>query len=225
MTSPMHSPPVAYPARYSDARGHEATTITNDGTTLQMSVRGVTWHGPDFDLLEPAAGTAPELLAQFSLHHDCLVRCEITCEIPVRVRAATEELPATLSVELLLGAPTARGNLDEERLRLTLRWDGGAIAGNGTSGHFEDELLEIQRQLPPGVYIRTCINCAYSDYSPGGGGLFGWMSCFRNVKAEYLQVRSKADYWPVLERAERSVQETYHCDEFERRRPGTGYRG
>ncbi len=49
------------------------------------------------------------------------------------------------------------------------------------------------------------------------------MLCHREAKVQYLAVRSKADYWsvPVTER----VPETHLCAEYERRVPGTGYRG
>jgi hypothetical protein len=71
----------------------------------------------------------------------------------------------------------------------------------------------------------ACINCMYSDYSPYGHGLFGWMMCFRNIREEYRRVRGKADFWSVHDRYDRLVQETYLCPVFERRVPGTGYRG
>lgn len=78
--------PREYPARYRDANGDEETTIRNDRETLRMVVRGVAWSGSDFDSLEPEASTAPELLAQFTLHRGDLARCELTCEIHARAR-------------------------------------------------------------------------------------------------------------------------------------------
>ncbi|MCE9532807.1 MAG: hypothetical protein K8T89_17050 [Planctomycetes bacterium] len=51
------------------------------------------------------------------------------------------------------------------------------------------------------------------------------MMCFRNLKAEYLKVTTKKEFWSVHGRQDRFVQETYLCPEFERRIPGTGYRG
>ena len=73
--------------------------------------------------------------------------------------------------------------------------------------------------LPDGVFMKICVNCLYSDYSPHGHGLFGWMMCFRNLKAEYLKVTSKAEFWSVHNRYDRLVQETYICPEFARRVP------
>lgn len=214
-----------YPARYQDARGIEPTTIANDGETLRLVVRGVEWTGRDFDGLEAAPGASPAQLARFTLAAGSLCQCELAFDLPLVVVDTGGDTPATLSVELRLGRPRPDGGLDDEEVRLTLASVHGRFVGAGTSGWFEDELLDIQRQLPPGVYLRACITCLYSDYSPAGHGLFGWMMCFRNLKAEYLKVRSKVEFWSVHDRAERLVQETYHCPEFERRRPGTGYRG
>lgn len=49
------------------------------------------------------------------------------------------------------------------------------------------------------------------------------MRCHRGAKEQYLSVRSKFDYFdvPVTE----IVPEPYLCDEYQRRLPGTGYRG
>jgi hypothetical protein len=51
------------------------------------------------------------------------------------------------------------------------------------------------------------------------------MMCFRNLKAEYVKVTTKEQFWSLHGRQDRLVQETYVCPEFERRIPGTGYRG
>jgi hypothetical protein len=49
------------------------------------------------------------------------------------------------------------------------------------------------------------------------------MQCHRHAKPQYLAVRSTADYWriPVAE----DVPETYLCDDYQRRIPGSGFRG
>lgn len=214
-----------YPARYQDAHGSEPTTITNDGACLRMVVRGVAWVGRDFDQLEPEDGTPPARLATFTLAHGALCDCALTFEMPAVVVGPGGASPATIAVALTLGRPRPSGGIDAEVVRCALTWAGGRVEGTGASGWFEDELLELQRQLPPDVYLRSCINCQYSDYSPGGHGLFGDLLCFRNVKAAYAQVHSKATFWPVLPLAERAVQETDHCEQFARRVPGTGYRG
>ncbi len=213
-----------YPATYSDAQGSETTTIDNDGETLGLSLRSVEFVGRDFDSLAPKEASS-EQLRRFALNQGCLCSCRIECQIPVPVHDHGRLVDGALSVELMLGDPAPNGGLDREQLRIVLEYGGERFAGRGTSGWFEDELLEIQAQLPAGVFIKACINCLYSDYSPAGHGLFGCMMCFRNLKAEYLKVTTKRDFWSVHGRQDRLVQETYLCPEFERRIPGTGYRG
>ena len=213
-----------YRSTYSDAQGSETTTIDNNGETLGLSLRGLEFVGRDFDSLEPKPA-APEQLRRFTLNQGCLCSCHIECRIPVQVHDHGRLMDGALSVELVLGDPAPNGGLDREQLRIVLEYEGQRFAGSGTSGWFEDELLGIQAQLPQGVFIKACINCLYSDYSPYGHGLFGYMMCFRNLKAEYLKVTTKQEFWSVHGRQDRFVQETYLCPEFERRIPGTGYRG
>ncbi|CAN5303467.1 hypothetical protein BH10PLA2_BH10PLA2_31040 [soil metagenome] len=214
-----------YAATYTDANGSETTTISNDGANLALSLRGVEFVGCDFDSLEPT-GASPEQLQSFTLNQGSLCSCRIQCRIPVPVQECGKLFEGWLSIELVLGNPGPKGGLDREELGIVLEYNGQQWAGSGKSGWFEDELLDIQGQLPEGTFFNACINCLYSDYSPADHGLFGGMLCYRNLKAEYLSIKSKREFLVLLHRREdRSVQETYLCHEFERRVPGTGYRG
>ncbi len=113
-----------------------------------------------------------------------------------------------------------------DRVRLELSVMGKVYKSSGKSGGwFEDELLEIQVALPESTYMKACINCTFSDYAPAGNGMFGCMACFRDNKAGYLAVRNKSDLYRIWDTKTEWVQETYLCSEFERRVPGTGYRG
>jgi hypothetical protein len=214
-----------YAARFTDSRGTEETSIFNDGETLRMELRGVTLEDTCFDSFEPVTGSEPSALLQLPLHNNELCSCRLAWTMPVTVCDEGDDVRGTLACEMELGPPDDRGGLASESLKLELSYAGHRHASVGASGWFEDELLHIQGQLPDDTYLKVCINCLYSDYSPYGHGFFGNMMCFRNMKAEYLEVRSKNDFLEVQGRHERCVQETYLCDEFERRVPGTGYRG
>lgn len=214
-----------YAARYCDARGVEQTIIRNDSSTLSMELRGVQFTGSDFEAFEPDQKATSNQLAEFSLHHNSLCSCRVECEISVTISVEGRVRPATLFVDLTIGDAKPNGALDRVDLKLKIVTEFGEYSGSGRSGYFEHELLEIQSQLPSGVYIRACINCLYSDYSPYGNGAFGGMMCFKNRKSEYLKVKSKLDFFSIHDQFERFVQETYLCDEFERRVSGTGYRG
>ena len=217
---------ATYPGTYSDERGSETLTFHNDGSELSTTIRGVFFSSTDFDSLEPAPEEQAEHLGPFTLHHGCLCNCRLTVEIPIPLVLPGRVEMGMLFAHLDLGVPAAHGGITHEILRLTFVFEELRINGSVTgSDVFEDELLAIQKQLPEGVHLKACINCLYSDYSPLGNGLFGTMSCFRNIKQEYLQVRAKYDSLAIEGRAERQVQETFLCEQFALRVPGTGYRG
>ena len=73
--------------------------------------------------------------------------------------------------------------------------------------------------------MKACINCSFSDYSPGGHDGFGTLLCFRDNKDAYLAVKGKRDLFQLMHKMTECVQETYLCPEFQRRVPGAGYRG
>jgi hypothetical protein len=214
---------VRYDGTYTDARGRDAIAFLNDGETLRVTIRGVEFSGPDFDGLSAVDGRAE--IAGFSLHRGELCDCSFAFDIPIPVIVQGAEVAGRLHVDLVLGAPAPNGNLDREQLKLMLEYNEQRVASPGNSGWFEDELRDIQKQLSNSVFIKACINCLFSDYSFYGHGLFGGMMCFRNIKSEYLQVKSKRDFFAVHGRQDRYVQETYLCPEFARRVAGTGYRG
>jgi len=215
----------SYEATYLDDYGCEITIINNDGETLSLILRGIEFSGSDFDSLSPRKDLEVEKLQQFPLHQNCLCSCSIKCWMTIPLNNHGEITREKLFVDLVLGKPQPNGCLDQEILILSFEYGNYRFVSSGKSGLFENELNEIQSQLPKGVYLLACINCLYSDYSPYGQGMFGCMMCFKNLKTEYLTVRTKDDFWAVHDRYDRMVQETYLCSEFQRRIVGIGYRG
>ena len=216
---------VTYPGTYVDRNGLEALVFHNDGTTLTTTIRGIRFEGRSFDSLAPTSPAQGAQLASFTLNDGDLCGCTLALDIPMPVIVGRATTTGVLHVQLQLGQPAPNGGVDHEHLTLTLTYQDGTCASPGTSGLFECELLALQGQLPDDVHLQACITCLYSDYSPYGQGLFGTMLCFRNMKAEYLRVSSKDDFWAVHGREDRQVQETFLCDQFKRRIAGTGYRG
>lgn len=219
-----------YPARYTDRSGTERVMILDDGDSLSMVVRGVRFRGTDFDCFKPQGVPDSAQWALFTFLHGRLCFCVIEADIALPVMTPTGAVDGLLTFKLELGDPLPTGQMDPGRLTLRLEVDGRAHASGGKTGWFEGEMLDLQRQLPSGTFMKACINCAFSDYSPYGHGLFGNMICFRANKAGYLALPtgegfSKDDYFDVMDTVSEMVQETHLCPEFERRRPGTGYRG
>ena len=214
-----------YQGVYTDRFGEEPIIIRNDARVLRTTIRGVGFWGHDFDGLSPEENTPPEQLDSFTLQQGDLCSCVIECDIPVPIATNEGITEGQLHIRLDLGEPADNGGIDRETVNISLSLEGSTFTGSGRSGWFEDELLELQAVLPKGMYMKACINCAYSDYSPYGHGLFGNLACFRGNKEEYLRVKTKADIFRVWETLTEYVQETYLCAEFKRRSPGTGYRG
>jgi len=218
----------SYPARYRDAQGEEYTTIENDGKRLRMMVRGVEFVGADFDGLEATLDPADPRLASFTLYGGSLCACHLEWVMPLPVVVRQELITRQLQVYLELGHPRPEGNrgIDQEILRLCLSSGGASFWSSGTSGgFFEGELRDLQQTLPEGAYLKACISCAFSDYSPVGNGLFGSLACFRGNRAAYRQVTGKHALFAIWDTMTEFVQETDLCPEFEHRRPGAGYRG
>ena len=219
-----------YPGVYRDRWGEEKIVVRNDGTDLHMTLRGVEFWGHDISGMEPRDKAerpelAPFVLNRYPYEAADLCACAIDYEMILPISDQGRLTTGRLAIHAELGEPAERGMLDREFLRLALTISDETYQGSGTSGWFEDELLEIQVALPDAVYMRACINCAFSDYSVYGHGLFGNMLCFRDQKAAYLAVRDKDGYMDMMDGFTETVQETYLCPEFERRTPGTGYRG
>jgi Family of unknown function (DUF6304) len=217
---------VSWPGRYRDRHGSEQITIDNDGRLLTTTIRGVHFAGQDFDCLEPECGSFG-VDTSFSLSDGCLCACELEWDIPVPVVAAGVQIDGVLRCALVLGAPrpSPPGGIDTEELTIALH-TANAVYGTGRPfGFFEFALDDIHRQLPAETYLKACITCAWSDYSPGGGGLFMGLACFRDVKDGYRAVRGKRDIFALWSSRTGYVQETHLCPEYERRVGDVGYRG
>lgn len=214
-----------YPACYRDRFGEVATMIRNDGKELHMTLRGVEFTGEMLDDWVAHNGTDAVQLQQFFFNGRELCDFVLELAMPLPIFFQTEPLSGTLHVRLTIGVPTPNGGVDREVLFLKLDVAGSSFSSQGKNGWFEGELYDILKQLPEGMYMQTCFCCAFSDYSPFGNGLFGCLACFRNNKQRYLAVETKKDLLDIWNTHTEFVQETYHCVEFERRKPGRGYRG
>jgi hypothetical protein len=215
-------PEVDWPGTYTDQVGRESIVFANDGTELRTTIRGVEFVGSTPEMLWPTDAAALEGRVDLRLRNGTLWRCLITIEMPVVVVIDNQEVSGVVHLSHNLGH-TAPASLAVPRL--VLIHEGTPLeADAGRDSEFESALPRIEKQLPPGAFFKTCINCQYSDYSPGGSQEFGSLMCFRKMKSEYLAATTKNEWFTLGERAERT-QETFLCQEFVRRRPGTGYRG
>jgi hypothetical protein len=192
---------------------------------LRIKIRDVVFEGEDLDSLSPVAATKPESLQTFRIQQECLCGCRFDVDIPIQLTVPNGVEDGLIKARLDFGKPSSKGGLENEDIKLQLKFRDQEFQSTGKSGWFEDELLELEKQLPAGCHMKLCITCAFSDYSPYGHGMFGCLACFRGNKAEYSQVKSKGDIFRVWGTMTEYVQETHLCEEYELRKPGTGYRG
>jgi len=205
---------TGYTTNYSDKNGEIATTIWNDGKVLSLSLREIEFSGSDFDSLSPVKEHNPSELSLFTLNHNCLCSCTISTIIPVPVISNNRLLIGNLHIHLELGEPKENGGIDREELFLNLSVENRSVKTRKTFGWFDDALGDIHSQLEKGVYIKSCFNCAFSDYYPGGYGLFGCLACFRDSRELFVNTVTKTDLLKIWSSMTEFVQEIYLCPEF-----------
>lgn len=231
-----------YPAIYRDSYGEERTTITNDGKHLRMKIRDIEFVGSSFDLFDPPEDCDKSKLESFDFYLDALCSFKIDCDIPVLVVKNNNVVDGNLHLHMELGTPDEKrparmgrkkedgttleesSSLNKEILILELTYETYSFKSGGTNFYtaFDEQLIELQKQLSPDVYLKTCWNCAFSDYHPAGSGSFGGLGCFRNTKEDYQKVKDKFSLMHLWDRRAEDVQEIFLCSEFEKRQPSVG---
>ena len=218
---------LIFPGGYRDHAGYEAITWRVEGSRryklpsldIFTTIHGIALQGGDFDGLEPVEPSAPAGTLPLNQAGE-LTGCVLSGDLPCTAAVGGQRRPATIAFSLDLHPGTAVLPGSAHTLTLSMVLDG--VTYEVADDWFEDGIQRLERALPRGALLVCCVTCLFSDYSPGGHGLTG-ICCHRGAKEQYLAVGSKADYWavPVTE----EVPETYLCEEYKRRIPGTGYRG
>lgn len=219
---------ITAPGTFEDERGIEAIMWTIGPSDragwrgrfeVRSRIRGVEVWGFDFDVLEPDDANDAGVVALPLNSGGELANCVLAGELPCVIENEGVRQPFVVHFRLDLRPNPDRTSHDQKNLMMS-----AGIAGDDvvvTDDWFEDATLRLDRALRPRRMI-CCATCLYSDYSPAGHGLLG-MRCHRDAKERYLAVRSKRDYFDVA--VTEDVPETYLCDEYAVRIPGTGYRG
>ncbi|MFF0743867.1 DUF6304 family protein [Streptomyces sp. NPDC004111] len=214
---------------YRDRTGTQALTISTDGHHLHARIRDVEFTGASFDALLPSEEPPPDGTGFTLTGEGALCGCVLEWDIPMPVYDDGTVHRAALRCLLTLGRPDPAGGPDRTHLGLALHFDGALYESGHASGDFEGALADIQRQLPAGSYLKSCLSCAFSDYFPAAGiPLLGGLGCFRDAKDEYRAAEGKDGVLQVWDRSSGFVQETHRCPDFERRpdgERGTGHRG
>jgi hypothetical protein len=230
---------VTYLVKYEDKFGVESATIANNGKILKLTLRGVEFTGHNFHSFSISSATDETMRDLFNLFAGDLCGYSLDCPISVFCVSGDKGIPTTLQVHIECGEPVdgrtrfhnsdgsefeVNQQINIEILRLEIVYQGKVYISKGINQYnsFDEQLVELRDALPSGVYLKTCWNCAFSDYHPAGSGIFGDLACFRNLKAEYRQIKDKSALMHLWNQRAESVQEIHLCSEFEKRQPGNG---
>lgn len=242
----MMRPPIptyTYKGIFRDVIGTSKATIDSMGTWVSLKTRGIrfegadtlTWTVRDYLVSQEVATTKfkfhdpPYAKADIEVSHTgripMLDKFKLDFEIPVKlasVQTNEANAPPLLEDASIHVVSRHDGNIDAFAISLKMP-DGNVVHPQAlsidTSGYptsFDEQIKQIQHQLPAKTYLKTCWNCAFSEYNPIAKSTFGGLACFRNWSG-IGNVRDKVELlrnWPKhLER----VQETHHCESFKRR--------
>jgi hypothetical protein len=210
----------SFPAIYRDRFGEEQTTLYREGPAFRMTVRGVKFSSLyDFCTFETELPPASSELSSFTLNQSGELRAfTLIFQMPVPVVINGTEQQGRLVFDLVYADVTTLVG----SLQLTLTLDSETLTVKGEDDWTESGLAKIQSILAKDAFLKCCFTCAFSDYNPAGGPL----ACFRNNKTAYFSMeRSKPAIFAIWNTRTEQVHETYLCPEFERRQPGTGWRG
>lgn len=209
-----------YFATYQDKRGTEDISINSDGSDMFFTLRGIDFEGHDFEML-----TASEIdLTKFDyeLFADGtgdLTNFNLSITIPIQLFNAqtNQTFTENLTAHIEVGKTTTIDELDSELNSLILTTSFGEFKVAKKLEWMEDALIVLQSKLPKNIYLKTCLSCKYSNYSPFGNGMFGSIYCFKNVKNKLKSLNDKTDLLDIWTKEAMdtsdifSVQETFDC--------------
>ena len=208
-----------YPVTYHDKNGTEKTSIKSDGSNLYMTLRGIDFEGTDFEMLTGDIDETKFDYEKFADGSGDLTNFKLSITMPISLfdSQTKKSFTAPLTAHIEVGETITVHGLESAINSLTLTTSFGEFSFEKQLEWFEDALLIIQKKLPEHIYLKTCLSCKYSNYSPYGNGLFGSIYCFKRVKDQLLELNGKHDLlhlWTeelIKEGKIVDVQETFDC--------------
>lgn len=205
-----------YKTIYSDKYGTEKAEIQSDGSEMKITLRGIDFEGTCFEILEGEIDKEKFDYQEYEGNGNLgdLINCKFQVEIPIKLIDNKHEFTETVHAEV------QTEENDDHGVFLRLSINKTTISNTKKFGWFEGALIDIQKQLPKNVKIKTCLSCKYSHYSPFGSSMFGNLYCFKKLKERTAKVNDKISLFDIWEIAYKEnklyyVQETFDCEEHE----------
>ena len=158
-----------YTATYKDKRGTEEMIIKSDGEDLFFTLREIDFEGSDFEML--TASAIDNTKFDYEMFQDGsgdVTNFKLTVTIPIQLYnvESSQSFFENLIAYIEVGETTTIEGLDSEISCLTLTTSFGEYIGEKKLVWMEDALIALQNQLPANIYLKTCLSCKYSNYSP-----------------------------------------------------------
>lgn len=201
-----------YPTTFTDSFGTEETSFFSDGESLSIEIRGVQFQGHFWEL-QLADEWTSEFETKFNFAQGktlqgatipILADFKLWVKIPIQVLTNEhEELDALVEVD----------KREQTQLYYLIGGRGAKFKRNS----FELGLLPAFTKGFQIQYVKCCLNCKFSSYSPFGHDAFGDLMCFKQCKTEWEQIGyhglyNSANLTKLASRI--YVQETYRCEQF-----------
>lgn len=237
-------PPLAkasWKALYTDLKSTESIFIDTVGSNLSMKVRGIRLESYDLMLWKvinqlPSFQISSIKLDFYSFVPDQMygpiqgfngkiffldhLKLEFNIPVIISDQSGTEEdTKAYIFVFLTNDSKMASLSISLHFQKKNLSiypTNQGIDDQNGQPISFDKQIEKIQNQLPLKLFIKTCWNCAFSEYSTITRPLYGGLVCFRDWPA-IENVRDEATLNRNWHKHTEYVQETYLCPSFKRR--------
>jgi len=206
---------------YSDKTGELNSEISNNGSQLKLKIEGVEFVSNTLDDFEQVNPKNKKDRFEFD-SNGILTNYVLSVKIPIKFEIENIEKETTLDCKLISKLSDRGYNETSATCRTLIN---NEIIEIDNFDLFESLFDRLNSRLDSAIKLKSCFNCLYSDYSVYGQGFWGTMLCFKNIKSEYLKVKDKDEFMEIMDNHHQLVQETFLCNEFERRKKGTGYRG
>ena len=242
----MMRPPIAtytYYGMLQDEIGVSRASVDSMGTWLSLKSRGIrfegsdslTWSVRDYLVSQEVANVKfkfhepPYAKADIEVTHTgkipMLDKFKLNFDIPVKLASTNPtdaNAPPIMEEAVIQVVSSHKTDLDTFAISLKMP-DGNVIYPQALSvdpqgypSTFDEQIKQIQHQLPAKTYLKSCWNCAFSEYNPIAKSTFGGLACFRQWPG-ITSVRDKVELLRNWSKHLERVQETHHCETFKRR--------
>lgn len=205
---------LEYPTKYQDRRGTEFSKFISDGTTLKITLRGVEFIGHFWELTP-----IPEQFDKAKKLFDLNEVGELSA-----IHDYNTNLPAnySLSVKLPIKIVTNEDHEIDAEIDFNINPNKMEFLIDGKSYNFEKPNFEYGLSVEftstlKFKYVKCCINCKYSEFSPFGNQEYGDLMCFKNCKSAWENIGytglKETENWKYLKNRN-STQEAFWCEDF-----------